>query len=292
MKFQVIALASLFLAGKANDEPRSLRSLMVEMLKQWYGRSNPELRERLADTKVLEELCQTTVDAEEYMLITLEFDLNVDLIHATVARVVKKTTALAPLRHPDRERKVQQFYINACNDIMRRDSTMVLQYSATEIALAICCFYFKFSKGIEAPPVAEDGRHWYELEGLSQDVCDDICNRFVTKIYVTSGLSTQKTPSESQWTVEAGESSKGTATALAHAADRQDDGTSEPASKRYKIADAGSEKIETIGEETTDLAGHSSVPAPTPIAGPGPITAPPPVQEDEESDLEEGEIRG
>lgn len=210
---QVIALASLFLAGKLNDEPRSLNSLMVEMLKQWYGRMNPELREMLADPKKVEGLRNTTVDAEQVLMITLEFDLNVDLLVTTVASVVKHTAALAPLR----SKKVQQFYINLCNDAMLRDSTLVLQYSAKNIALAICNFYFKFAKHVQAPEMTEDGKYWYEEQGLSVADCEEIYNRFVTKLYVAMGSKGPKDTKESaneESNVDMGESSKATMTAL------------------------------------------------------------------------------
>lgn len=209
----MIALASLFLAGKLNDEPRSLNSLMVEMLKQWYGRMNPELREMLADPKKVEGLRNTTVDAEQVLMITLEFDLNVDLLVTTVASVVKHTAALEPLR----SKKVQQFYINLCNDAMLRDSTLVLQYSAKDIALAICNFYFKFAKHVQAPEMTEDGKYWYEEQGLSVAACEEIYNRFVTKLYVAMGPKGQKETKESaneESNVDMGESSKATMTAL------------------------------------------------------------------------------
>eukprot|EP00890_Picochlorum_soloecismus_P004049 jgi/Picsp_1/4645/NSC_02015-R1_-related cyclin family protein len=209
----VIALASLFLAGKLNDEPRSLNSLMVEMLKQWYGRTNPELREMLADPEKVEGLRNTTVDAEQVLMITLEFDLNVDLLVSTVATVVKHTAALEPLR----SKKVQQFYINLCNDAMLRDSTLVLQYSAKDIALAICNFYFKFAKNVQAPEMTEDGKYWYEEQGLSVAACEEIYNRFVTKLYVAMGSKGQKERKEisiQESNVDMGESSKATMTAL------------------------------------------------------------------------------
>jgi len=300
---QVVALASLFLAGKLNDEPRSLKSLMVEMLKQWYGRMNPELREMLADPEKVTGLRNTTVDAEQVLMITLEFDLNVDLLVTTVASVVKHTAALAPLR----SKKVQQFYINLCNDAMLRDSTLVLQYSAKDIALAICNFYFKFAKHVQAPEMTEDGRYWYEEQGLSVAACEEIYNRFVTKLYVAMGPKGQKEAKESlneESNIDMGDSSKATMTALVSTAGKASprpevpspggtsgvDSTESPSKRARAIIDDTSRKREEPYLEETQALTELNYGASQGVFEEIQLREKAMPDEDEES-LEEGEIR-
>ena len=172
----VMAVASLFLAGKVNDEPRSLRSLMFEMLKQWYQRENPELRQRLNEHEKMKNLWNTCVHGESVLLDTLKFDLNVDIL----VRVVKQLVRYIPVLHQLRESKNEQAYINICNEIMRYDGTIVLEYSSNVIALSVCHFIMNRSKHIEMPTDSADGKPWYVEHGLSVEDCNVLCERMVT----------------------------------------------------------------------------------------------------------------
>lgn len=42
---QIVACASLFLAGKVNDEARSHEKIANMLLKEWFGKDNPQLQE-------------------------------------------------------------------------------------------------------------------------------------------------------------------------------------------------------------------------------------------------------
>jgi len=174
----VMAVASLFLAGKANDEPRSLNRLMTQMLKQWYGRDNPELGELRANPDRMYELRNTVVDAEEILLITLEFDLNVDILTYALAQFVRdaqksNVQALAPLSMDVSQAQCKKM----CSNIMKWESLLVLQYDARTIALGICHYFLKHGKDIQVPEPGKDGKEWYEEYGLSVDACSDICSK-------------------------------------------------------------------------------------------------------------------
>lgn len=176
----VMALASLFLACKVNDNPRSLRGLQVEMLKQWYGRDSPELRERLGETDTMNKLRETAVKAETLLLMTLGFDLNIDVLLSSIVKVMKEVPALRGFRDP----KVQQKLVNVCNDIMRNDGTFVLVYSFEKLAVAICHFFCHRWKDatLTVPPNNPDGSDWYERFGLTSGEMDMISERLI-KMY-------------------------------------------------------------------------------------------------------------
>ncbi len=100
----VVALASLFLACKVNDNPRSLRGLQVEMLKQWYGRDSPELRERLNEKRTMDRLRETAIRAEALLLMTLGFDLNIDVLLTSFVNLMNEVPELRGFKNP----KLQQ----------------------------------------------------------------------------------------------------------------------------------------------------------------------------------------
>jgi hypothetical protein len=204
----VMAVASLFLAGKINDEPRSLHSLMFEMLKQWYQRENPQLRQRLVEQDKMKNLWNTCVHGESILLNTVKFDLNVDILVRVVSQHVRKIPALHQLK------KNEQAYTNVCNDIMRHDGTMVLQYSSDVIALSICHFILKRLKDVEMPPESADGKPWYEEHGLSAELYEVLCERIMTMYRKMKRKS--PTSTNGKRSIDAGKSSKVAMSSVAH----------------------------------------------------------------------------
>ena len=174
----VMALASLFLACKSNDNPRALRGLQVEMLKQWYGRDSPELRERLDEVDKMEKLRETAMRAETMLLMALDFDLNIDVLLFAVVKIIKEIPELRGFK----DAKVQQKLVNVCNDIMRNDGTFVLVYSYEKLAVAICHFFCQKDKTLTVPPNNVDGSHWYERFALTVEEMETISERLI-KMY-------------------------------------------------------------------------------------------------------------
>ncbi len=171
-------MAALFLAGKANDEPRGLNRLMKQMLKQWYGRENPQLAELLAQPDRMYELRDAVVDAEQALLITLEFDLNVDILTHAVAQFVKYTQKNKVEELASLSMDVAQGQFNTmCSNIMKWESLLVLQHDAKRIPLGICHYFLKHGKDMKVPERGEDGKEWYEKYGLSDEMCSDICSK-------------------------------------------------------------------------------------------------------------------
>ena len=109
------------------------------------------------------------------------FDFNVDLPHTQLAQLLR-TPRFAYLRENQR---FQQLALNLCNDAMRKDGTLVLQYSCRDIVLAICYFLFKQLKKageeeqrlVPQPAPEPDGVHWYVKEGLEVQRCLEITQR-------------------------------------------------------------------------------------------------------------------
>lgn len=175
----IVVCAALFLAGKANDEPRSLDALSVEILKRWYGRDNVNVRAKLSSREFIANLHHAVESGELALMMAMGFDLNFELPHPYITRLAHGVPGLKSWRGSG---MAQQFMLSFCNDIFKCDPTMVLQYSAREIALAAFNFYFKQRR--EDPPAAgQDGSPWFVAEGLSLEVWKDISHRLVTRVY-------------------------------------------------------------------------------------------------------------
>lgn len=149
---QVIACASLFLAGKVNDEPRSHEKLANELLKAWFGRDNPQLHALLLEASMQQRagaqraaagaagghavaplrppafwtnMYEAVLEAERALLYTVGFDFNVEIIHTWLARLLNrprfKSIGLK------QNKMFQQHLIGIANDVYLKDATMVLQ---------------------------------------------------------------------------------------------------------------------------------------------------------------------
>lgn len=187
----VVALAALFLACKVNDNPRSLRGLQVEMLKQWYGRDSPELRERLNEKRTMERLRETAIRAEALLLMTLGFDLNIDVLLTSTVNLIKEVPDLRGFKNPI----LQQKLVNVCNDIMRNDGALVLVHTYKKLAVAICHFFCdRWTKGemLTVPPNNPDGSRWFERFGLAVEEMAIISDRLV-KMYKKINKEKSKT---------------------------------------------------------------------------------------------------
>lgn len=198
LRTQVIAAAALHLAGKANDEPRHMNALVMEMLKQWFNCDNKETRRKVQDGQFLESLMETVRDAECSILFTIGFDFNMDLLLPTVTQVVKTAPRLAMLHD---HVKFHQFSINTCNDIMQKDVTLVLQYSMRSIALTICEMYFKLARpgnptAVKRPEPGAGGQPWFVQEGLPPEEWRAISGRFLSKLFQLkeAGQASKKPP--------------------------------------------------------------------------------------------------
>ncbi|KAH7622037.1 hypothetical protein Ndes2526B_g02862 [Nannochloris sp. 'desiccata'] len=179
----LIAAAALILAGKCNDEPRRLMNLTVEIMKQWYGRQNPDLRSKFSSQEYLDSLLSRVEEAELVLMFTLTFDFNVDPLVVEALYKIKETDCLASAL---KLASFQQFLVSSSNDIMRRDAGMVLQYRGEDIALAICQLFFKVSKqrgvaaaaALEPPADSATGVAWYVKHGLTEEIHRQISGRF------------------------------------------------------------------------------------------------------------------
>lgn len=159
----------------------------MELFKRWYGRENPETRQRLMDDGFLKKMFASVLEAERAVLYTVGFDFNVDLPHTQIASLLR----LPRFDYLKVNTEFQQLAVNICNDIMRRDGTLVLQYSCRDIAIAVYYFIFKAAKRenaskIPQPESEPDDAPWYVKEGLDLHCCQEIINR-ISKLYKVGG---------------------------------------------------------------------------------------------------------
>ena len=198
----VVALASLFLACKVNDNPRSLRGLQVEMLKQWYGRDSPELRERLNEKRTMDRLRETAIRAEALLLMTLGFDLNIDVLLTSFVNLMNEVPELRGFKNP----KLQQKLVNVCNDIMQNDGALVLVHTYKKLAVAICHFFcdrWTKDESLTVPPNNPDGSRWFERFGLAVDEMAIISDR-LAKMYKKMNKEKSKEKSKTVTTNSSG----------------------------------------------------------------------------------------
>ncbi len=184
---QIVAAGCLFLAGKVNDEPIPAQHIVAEMFKRWYGRDNPAMRLRLTDNAFVQNLYSSALEAEHAILYTVGFDFNVDLPHTHIAALLRRSR----FKYLQHNTHFHQLAINFCNDIMRKDGTMVLQYTSLEIALAVYYYIFKAAKRenlttIPQPEPEADGTPWFIQEGLAVERCSEITQR-MNRLYLPGG---------------------------------------------------------------------------------------------------------
>ena len=205
----VMALASLFLACKVNNEPRALRGLQVEMLKQWYGRDSSKLRERLDEVDKMQALRETTVRAESMLLMTLDFDLNIDVLLHVASQKIKE---IPELLGRFSNAVMQQKLINVCNDVIKNDGTFVLVYSCEKMSIAICHFFCQRNKTLTVPPNNPDGTHWYERYLTVEEM--DTINERLLKMYKKITNEKSKTSAATTTATTATNSSGGYAASI------------------------------------------------------------------------------
>lgn len=201
----VVACASLFLAGKVNNEPRPHTKLANEMLKAWYGKDNPQLQalataqqhqlrqggqaapsHAQSSPDFFDNLYASVLEAERALLYTVGFDFNVDIIHTHIARLLKRP------RFEKLNLRVNktfcQFCLGIANDVYGKDGALALMYPVEKIAIAAYYFVFKAAKAnkmqaIPQPEQGASGTPWYVDEGLSAAECVDITTRFTDRLY-------------------------------------------------------------------------------------------------------------
>jgi len=271
------------------------------MIRQWFGRDNPNLRARLHDPAFLIDLRQQAEDAEYLLMLALGFDFNVDLLIPTCARLVARVDSLKMLRG---NFHFQQFMVAACNDIMQRDPMLVLQYPSSSIAAGVIQLYFKLARQqklkLEQPPSSGDGGDpWYVGEGLSIETHAEIEGRFLANVYVQvehkdAAASQNSAPST---TVYDGTSSQGLE-AFANVRAQMKEPSLNVSNPRVGERESlrGERREEPQASDWLDpghmggmgggLGGISQMQAVRKEAAP-----PGPPENQEDSDLEEGEIR-
>lgn len=80
----------------------------------------------------------------------------------------------------------QQALVSFCNDVMKKDSTLVLCYPARTLVVAMYYMVLKTSaiRARHEVPL-EQGRHWYVNEGVDTSTIEAITQRYLSKLYDT-----------------------------------------------------------------------------------------------------------
>lgn len=170
----VIAVVSLYVAGKIEDEPKALFSVINRMMRVWYN------TDKSPDYSVLIDLRKKSLYGEHLMMVTIGFDFDVDVL----LEVVYRLTEELPELHQLKSFKNQHACAILCNDIMKYDGTMTLQFTLRAIGLSVCHFLFQKSTYAEMPKDTPDGNVWYQAHGLPSIICTVLCERIET-VYAT-----------------------------------------------------------------------------------------------------------
>lgn len=288
---QIIAAASLFLASKINDEPRSHQEISAELLKVWYGR--PPARARLqSDPAWTARLFASVLDGERVLLHSVGFDFDVDLPHKRALQLLR----LDRHEHLSRVPSFEQYVIGTCNDILRNDPELVLEYSASELALAIIYFQVKVYRNTsvnvaalrDEPEEGADGRPWFARYGLSPERCAAITSRFMERLY--NSLGAAAAPAEPSDAAASGT----TASTLKRPREDAEGESRGECRSRLEAPELGDKdrELDTTKQPPLEAQKEEAEAWQPPLPGEPP--PPPPERESspEEGELEEGEIEG
>lgn len=156
----MVACASLLLACKVESEPKRHDNLANELLKEWFGKDNPDLqtmgrqshraKEAAAaaqqrrggpplDLPVdpLQAVYSAVLEAERALLYTVGFDFNVDIVHTHVARLLTRPRFKA--MGLTSNSLLQNHLVAISNDIYQKDGLLVLEVKSMRVQFSFRC---------------------------------------------------------------------------------------------------------------------------------------------------------
>jgi hypothetical protein len=92
-------------------------NLTVEVMKQWYGRQNPDLRSKFSSQEYLDDLRSKVEEAELVLMFTLKFDFNVDPLIVQALYKIKETECLTSALQMISCDEMQEWYYSTVEKI-------------------------------------------------------------------------------------------------------------------------------------------------------------------------------
>ncbi|KAL0360624.1 UNVERIFIED_CONTAM: Cyclin-T1-4 [Sesamum radiatum] len=158
--FQAVANASMFLACKAEDTPRWLKDLTVMAYKLMY-RWDPSAQEKIRQREVYEKQKQLILLAEQLILVTVAFDLNIEHPYKPLVAALKKLEIS--------QKEVVKVAWNFVNDWLR--TTLCLQYKPHYIAAGSVFLAAKLHK-VKLPTA--NGKAWWMQFDVSPKQLEEV----------------------------------------------------------------------------------------------------------------------
>jgi cyclin T len=167
----VVATACLFLAGKVEETPKSLREVVrVSYLVQHKKDYGSAVR-RIHQQDCFERQREHVLNAERLLLHALRFDFNVDHPYKHILSLAKR--AFEELEFTQNfSRNLTQVAWNFANDSLR--TTLCLQFTARAIAAAVLHLASKLSRTTENVP-----KNSWDAFGVAKYHCDEISNQIM-----------------------------------------------------------------------------------------------------------------
>mmetsp|Transcript_2241 Transcript_2241/g.8688 ORF Transcript_2241/g.8688 Transcript_2241/m.8688 type:complete len:256 (-) Transcript_2241:182-949(-) len=166
-----IATACLFLAGKVEETPKSLREVVrVSYLVQHKNEYDFAVKQ-IHQQDCFEDQKQRLLNAERLLLHALRFDFNVDHPYKHILSLAKRAFEDVHVTQ-NFSRNLTQVAWNFANDSLR--TTLCLQFNARSIAAAVLYLASKLSRAMEDAP-----KDTWDSFGVAKNHCNEISNQIM-----------------------------------------------------------------------------------------------------------------
>jgi cyclin T len=175
----LFAVACLYLGGKVEDSPKSVRDVLMACCKHRFKESAHRLQH---DREVYESLREKVFVAERALLYALDFQFATDLPHKPCFDML----ASEPLRShrerihctdPKRAHHLAQFPINFANDSLRTEAC--LHFTGKQIAAACIWLTLKLLKE-DSNIYTDQGQLWWVAHGVQEEHLEGASLQWVT----------------------------------------------------------------------------------------------------------------
>lgn len=163
--WQTIAIASMFLACKAEETPRCLSDVTIVAYKLMY-RWDPSASRRIRQRDVYDQQKELILTGERLLLSTVAFDLNIEHPYKPLVAALKRLEIS--------DKKIVEVAWNFVNDWLR--TTLCLQYKPHYIAAGSLYLASKFQK-VKLP--SEKGKVWWMQFEVSPKHLEEVIQRML-----------------------------------------------------------------------------------------------------------------